>query len=490
MDIDFDSERRDEALRYLMERYPGRTAMVATVQTLRVRMAVRLAARALGFPPAELRRLTSCLPWSLGRTPLSQALERLPELKKSPLRREGRLVEAAEYLARLPFQVSVHLGGLLITPGDLFEFTPAALSPRGWPVAHLDKDDVDRLGLLKLDLLGLRMHTALRLAGRALAEEGAPLDLDRLPPGDPATYELLGRTETVGVFQVESPGQRALLGRLQPRNFDDLTAEISLFRPGPVEGNVVDPFIRRRDGLEEVVYAHPDLAPILAETHGLILYQEQVLRIVHVFAGLSYEEADQFRRTMTRDREPGRMEQLRCRFLDGAEARGRGRELAETVWTQVLVLAAYGFCKAHAASFAHLTYQSAYLKANHPRAFFLGLLNAGRVGSYPPGVLLNEARRCHVPVFGPHVNQSRPGYSAEGRGIRAGLMVIRGLGPALARKIVREREARGLFLTRDNFAARVPLPGRLPDVLERAGALDGLAERTPDLFEAAGVNPS
>ncbi|MEW5723629.1 MAG: DNA polymerase III subunit alpha [Thermodesulfobacteriota bacterium] len=485
VDLDFDSERRDEVVRYLFERFPGQAALVATVSTLGLRGAVRLAARALGRPPGELRGLTRCLPWSVKKMDLAGALAGLPELRTAPLKQDPELVRVASRLARLPFQTSVHLGGVLIAPGRVTDWTPTALSPKGFPVAHLDKDDLEALGLLKLDLLGLRTHTALRKAADLLSAQGRPLDLDNLPPDDPATYAMLRQADSLGVFQIESPGQRQLLGRLQPRRFPDLIAQISLFRPGPVSGNLVDPFVRRRLGLEPARPPHPSLAQILKETHGLIIFQEQVLKIVHAFAGLSYSQADVFRRTMTKDRGAKQMEELRRRFVEGAERRGHGRTRALEVFDHILALAAYGFCKAHAASFAHLTYQSAYLKAHSPQAFYVGLLSAGQVGAYPASVLLNEARRRGLPVFAPHVNTAGPGYEPREGGIQAPLTVIKGLGVGLARRIRAERDRGGLFRSREDFLSRVPLPARTVAVLDLAGALEGLEARRGELFPEA-----
>lgn len=485
VDIDFDSERRDEVIHYLMNRFPRQTAMVGTIHTLRVRSAVRLAARALGYSLGDIKRLSTCLPWSLRGYDLPTALEVLPELRDTPLRREARLVELACRLSRLPFQTSVHLGGVIIAPDDIAHWTPTGLSPKGLPVGQLDKDDVDALGLLKLDVLGLRMHTAIRKALEVLRQQGRVVRLEDLPLDDRRTYALLRRTDSLGVFQVESPGQRSLLGRLQPRLFSDLISEISLFRPGPVQGNIVDPFVRRRNGEEPPDVLHPALAPLLADTYGVLLFQEQVLRIAHVFAGLSYAEADAFRRAMTKDRKSRRMHLLEQRFLDGAEANGHDRDTAADVFRQLSALAAYGFCKAHAASFAHITYQSAYLKAHHPQAFYLGLLNAGQVGSYPASVILNEARRRGVPIYPPHVNRSGSAYAAEGRGIRAPLVVIHEVGPALAGRIAADRDRCGPFTSREHLARRLALPARTLDRLTLAGALEGLEEAPELLAEAA-----
>jgi DNA polymerase III alpha subunit len=239
---------------------------------------------------------------------------------------------------------------------------------------------------------------------------------------------------------------------------------------------MVDTFVRRRNGEEAVRIPHADLVPILAETYGVILFQEQVLRIVHSFAGWSYADADAFRRAMTKDRKAGKMDLLKREFIRGAMAKGHSRALAEEVFRQVAAFASFGFCKAHAASFAHITYQSAFLKAHYPQAFYLGLLNAGHVGSYPPSVILNEARRRGIPVYAPHLNASGLEYERDGSGIRAPLIVVNGVGPAMARRIVADRQRNGLFRSREDFLARLSLPDRIVEVLSRAGALDGLGE--------------
>jgi DNA-directed DNA polymerase III PolC len=483
IDVDFDSERRDEVIHYLLNMFSRRTAMVSTVSSFRIRSAVRLAARALGYPLNEIKRLSTCLPWSLRGHDLYAALETLPELRDAPIQNEKQLIYLAGKLTGLPFQCSVHLGGVIIAPGDIKSWTPVGRSPKGLPVGQLDKDDVEALGLLKLDLLGLRMHTAIAKTLEVLKDKGTFVELDRLPLDDRKTYALLRSTESVGVFQLESPGQRNLLGRLQPLHFGDLTAEISLFRPGPVEGNMVETYVRRRHGEESVEIPDPDLVPILVDTYGVILYQEQVLRVVHAFAGLSYAEADAFRRAMTKDRKSKKMELLQRRFMEGALSKGHSRRFAEDVFEQVAAFASYGFCKAHAASFAHITYQSAFLKAHHPQAFYLGLLNAGHVGSYPPYVILNEARRRGVPVYPPHVNASGVEYQAEGSGIRVPLVVVNGVGPAMARRIVADRKRRGAFRSLMDFLARLDLPDRIVEALSLAGALEGLEEQEWQLVQ-------
>jgi len=474
VDIDFDSERRNEVIEYVMEGFPRQTAMVATIQTFKCRSAVRLAARALGYSLREIDSLARCLPWSLRGSHLKEALATLPELRDASIQKETNLVELADRLVGLPCQSSVHLGGVIITPQEVTEWTPVQRSPKGLLVSHLDKDDVDALGLLKLDILGLRMHTAIGKALEVLKSQDIILPLGSLPVDDDATYSLLQTTQSVGVFQLESPGQRNLLGRLQPRVFSDLVAETSLFRPGPVEGNIVESYLKRRNGQEPVTYPHESLVPILQETYGVILFQEQVLRIAHVFAGLSYGEADAFRRAMTKDRKSGKMELLKRRFFEGARSLSHDDSLIEEVFVQVSAFASYGFCKAHAASFSNIIYQSAYLKAHYPQAFYVGLLNAGQVGSYPPFVILNEARRFGIPIYHPHINSSSLEYQPEGDGIRVPLTVVNGLGPATAQRIVANRERYGLFQSREDFIQRIPVPERVENALALAGAFEGL----------------
>jgi DNA-directed DNA polymerase III PolC len=487
IDIDFDSNRRDEVINHLMEMFPHQTAMVCTVLSFKARSAVRLTARAMGYPLDEIDRLSDCLPWSLRGGDLQNALEKLPELKDTPLRKDPLLVNIAAKIVGLPHQSSVHLGGVIIVPDNIKEWTPVGVSPKGMPVGQLDKDDVGALGLMKLDLLGLRTHTAIRKALEILWRKGISLDLDRMPLDDRDTYALLCDADSVGVFQLESPGQRNLLGRLQPRRFSDLIAEISLFRPGPVEGNIVEPYVRRRNNLEKVTILHRDLESVLGETYGVIVFQEQVLRIVNQFAGLPYAEADAFRRAMTKDRKSDKMQSLKQQFIQGAMEKGYTRGLAERAFRMVATFASFGFCKAHAASFAHITYQSAFLKAHHPQAFYLGLLNAGQVGSYPPRVILNEARRRGIPIYPPDVNASGLDYKAEGPGIRTPFAVVNGVGPAMSRRIVADRERRGPFLDRNDFLDRLSPPANVVATLSLAGAFDDLEDKPERIREVSNV---
>jgi DNA-directed DNA polymerase III PolC len=473
VDLDFDSVRRDEVIAYVMERYAGQAAMVATVPTFRARGAIRKLGRAFGYSYDKIDRLTSFVPYHLKSFQIETAAHTLPELKDTPLKEESELLRVAAKISGLPYQLSVHLGGVIIAPEDLAAWVPVEMSNKGFPVAQYDKDDVEALGLVKLDLLGLRMHTAIRRTLELLAGKGIFLDLDDIALDDEKTFRLLRTTETVGVFQVESPGQRQLLGRLQPKKFSDIIAEISLFRPGPMKGDMVTPYVERRRGKEPVRYPHRDLEPILEETYGVVLFQEQVLKIAHSIAGFSLAEADRLRRAMTKTRSTAEMEKIKHAFIQGAIRQGYSSKTAGDIFSMVASFAGYGFCKAHAASFAHITYQSAFLKAHYPLPFYLGLLNAGHVGSYPKSVILNEAKRRGCEVLGPHIHYSHQDYTAENNGIRMGLLAINGLGPKFSERILRERE-NGAFTSIKAFCLRVNLPQEIILRLSLAGAFLGL----------------
>ncbi len=473
VDLDFDSVRRDEVITYVMEKYAGKAAMVATIPTFRARGAIRKLGRAFGYSYDKINQLTTFLPYHLKSSQIEQASQSLPELKNTPLKDESELLRMAAKISGLPYQLSVHLGGVVIAPGELSSWVPVEMSNKGFPVAQYDKDDVEAMGLVKLDLLGLRMHTAIQKALDLLAEQGIFPDLDNIALDDEKTFRLLRTTETVGVFQVESPGQRQLLGRLQPKTFSDIIAEISLFRPGPMKGDMVTPYVKRRRGKEPVRYAHPDLKPSLKETYGVVLFQEQVLKIAHSIAGFSFAEADQLRRAMTKDRSSAEMERIKASFIQGALREGYSQKTAEKIFAMVASFAGYGFCKAHAASFAHITYQSAFLKAHYPFEFYLGLLNAGHVGSYPKSVILNEAKRRGFEVLGPHINYSGQDYTAENRGVRIGLLAINGLGPRFCEQILRQRE-NAPFVSIKEFCQRVNLPQEIILRLSLVGAFLGL----------------
>ncbi|MFF6782194.1 DNA polymerase III subunit alpha [Streptomyces sp. NPDC012510] len=417
IDIDVESARRLEVYRAIIDRFgTERVATVAMPETYRVRHAVRDVGAALSLDPADIDRIAKSFPHIRARDARA-ALEELPELRKLAGEKEryGRLWELVEALDALPRGVAMHPCGVLLSDSSLLARTPVMpTSGEGLPMSQFDKDDVEDLGLLKLDVLGVRMQSAM---AHAVAEveraTGKRVDLDALDfergPGDPATYRLIRSTETLGCFQIESPGQRDLVGRLQPAAFHDLVVDISLFRPGPVAADMVRPFIAARHGRAPVRYPHPDLEAPLNETYGVVVFHEQIIHIVDIMTGCGRDEADRVRRGLSDPESQGR---IRVWFAQHAAAKGYDAETIARTWEIVEAFGSYGFCKAHAVAFAVPTYQSAWLKTHHPAAFYAGLLTHDP-GMYPKRLLLADARRRGVPVLPVDVNRSAVAHRIE-----------------------------------------------------------------------------
>ncbi|MEU4094338.1 DNA polymerase III subunit alpha [Streptomyces sp. NPDC026673] len=411
IDIDVESARRLEVYRRILDRFGGeRVATVAMPETYRVRHAVRDVGAALGMDPEQTDRLAKAFPHIRARDARA-ALAELPELRQVAGEDHGRLWELVEALDALPRGVAMHPCGVLLSDAGLLDRTPVMpTSGEGFPMSQFDKDDVEDLGLLKLDVLGVRMQSAMAHALDEVERTGGGrIDLDRVPQGDPATYELIRSADTLGCFQIESPGQRDLVGRLQPSTFHDLVVDISLFRPGPVAADMVRPFIDARRGRTPVHYPHPHLEPVLRETHGVVVFHEQLIDIMCVMTGCDRAFADEARRALSDEARQGR---LRAWFADAARERGYSREVIRHTWEIVSAFGAYGFCKAHAVAFAVPTYQSAWLKAHHPAAFYAGLLTHDP-GMYPKRLLLADARRRGVPVLPLDVNRSGAAHRIE-----------------------------------------------------------------------------
>ncbi|MEU9184474.1 DNA polymerase III subunit alpha [Streptomyces sp. NPDC048484] len=417
IDIDVESARRIEVYRAIIGRFgTERVATVAMPETYRVRHAVRDVGAALSMDPADIDRIAKSFPHIRARDARA-ALEELPELR--PLAREirqegakyGRLWELVEALDALPRGVAMHPCGVLLSDASLLARTPVVpTSGEGLPMSQFDKEDVEDLGLLKLDVLGVRMQSAM---AHAVAEvertTGDRIDLDAVGEGDPATYRLIRSAETLGCFQIESPGQRDLVGRLQPATFHDLVVDISLFRPGPVAADMVRPFIEARHGRAPARYPHPDLEEALRSTYGVVVFHEQIIDIVAIMTGCGRAEADRVRRGLSDAESQGR---IRLWFAQHAAARGYDAEAIARTWEIVEAFGSYGFCKAHAVAFAVPTYQSAWLKAHHPAAFYAGLLTHDP-GMYPKRLLLADARRRGVPILPLDVNRSAVAHGIE-----------------------------------------------------------------------------
>jgi DNA polymerase III alpha subunit len=502
IDVDFDSDRRDEIIAWMEERFGiEQTAMTATVITYRVRSAIRDTAKVLGWPMDIVNRFSKAVPPYSGHS-LTEYRVRLERIcGSSPLL--DKLLEMTTELLGAPRHLGLHSGGMVLSRKALHHFSPVQVSANGVKVLQFDKDDVEALGLVKFDVLGLRMLATLSEADEMIHRHGmGPLDIDELSLDDTATFNMMRASQTLGVFQIESQGQLHLLAQHQPEDFSDLINEIALFRPGPLQSGMVHPFVRRRRGQEAVRYDHPLLEPLLRSTYGVIVYQEQVLEVAHKFAGMSLEEADEFRRLMSRFRDPGQMEGMRERFISGAMKNGVSHEIATKVFENVANFVGYGFCRSHAAAFAKTVYQSAYLKRHHSAAFLAAFMQH-RPGMYNLMTLEEEARRFGAPILLPDVNRSgfrydiepvvgsgrvkeeRGGYRAFGKGgpdvhgaprfaIRKPISSIQGISTEQAKAIVWERR-NGFYTSIRDLYERIAMPIDLYRNLARSGALDAFA---------------
>ncbi|MGW5178380.1 DNA polymerase III subunit alpha [Streptomyces sp. NPDC004082] len=487
IDIDVESARRIEVYRAIIGRFgTERVATVAMPETYRVRHAIRDVGAALSMDPADIDRIAKSFPHIRARDARA-ALDELPELRQLAGEKEkyGRLWELVEALDALPRGVAMHPCGVLLSDASLLARTPVVpTSGEGLPMSQFDKEDVEDLGLLKLDVLGVRMQSAM---AHAVAEveraTGDAVDLDAVPQGDPATYRLVQSTETLGCFQIESPGQRDLVGRLQPATFHDLVVDISLFRPGPVAADMVRPFIEARHGRAPARYPHPDLEEPLKGTYGVVVFHEQIIDIVDIMTGCGRDEADRVRRGLSDPESQGR---IRFWFAQHAAAKGYDAETIARTWEIVEAFGSYGFCKAHAVAFAVPTYQSAWLKAHHPAAFYAGLLTHDP-GMYPKRLLLADARRRGVPILPLDVNRSAVAHRIElvseyrgvrnVWGVRLALSDVHGISEAEAARIADGQPYASLLDFWERARPSRPLAQRLAQV----GALDAFGANRRDL---------
>jgi DNA polymerase III subunit alpha len=491
IDTDLCSRRREMVIRHVFETYgQDHVAMVATVNRFRERSSLRETARAFGLAPAQVKALADALPhrgWGPPGdepqpedTPLDGLPPGFAALAATPAGAGHRpMLQLAARMLGLPRHLSVHPGGVVISPGPLTDLAPIQVSASGMPIVQFDLGSVARLGLAKIDLLGIRGLTVLGDIAAALAPAQlggeSPLSvLDAIPDDDGPTQELLRTGRTIGCFQVESPGMRATLREVNASSVDDIMVALALYRPGPLSGGLKDAFVRRHLGKEPVTHLHPALASLLGDTYGVILYQEQVLRLAHELAGLSLADSDLLRRAMSHFDPGQQMQTLRQRFLAGAEARhGVPADVAERVWELMAAFAGYGFPKAHAASYALVAWRAAWCKAHFP-AIFMAAVLANWGGYYSQRVYLTEARRLSLRLQPPHINHAQDEFSVahidgEPR-LVMGLSQVRELSGRTRRRIIRQRP----FTSLVDFVARADPRPLEAENLVRVGALDGL----------------
>ena len=412
IDLDVESARRLDAYRIIFDAYGAeRTACVCMMETYRARSAIRDVAAAMSLPPDEIGAIAKAFPHIRAKH-ITAALSELPELRRSRVNTEqlATIFNIAEQLDGLPRHVAMHPCGVLLSDRTLLDRTAVQASAEGFPLSHLDKDDAEIAGVIKLDVLGVRMQSAM---AHTLAEiertTAEKIDIDAMPRDDEATYAMIGRSDTLGCFQIESPGQRELVKKMAPRDVADLIVDISLFRPGPVNSDMITPFLRARHGLAEPRYPDEKLREALQETGGVVVFHEQVLRIIDVLTGCGLAEADLVRRHLSA---PGGPERTAPWFRAKADIRGFDPETIERVWEVVSAFGGFGFCKAHAAAFAIPVYQSAWLKRHHPAAFYAGVLTHDP-GMYPKRVIIGDARLSGVQVLPVDVNASSGEWRTE-----------------------------------------------------------------------------
>ena len=503
IDVDFEHERREEVIQYIYEHYGRhRAALAATLITYRPRSAIRDVGKALGLDPDLVDLLAKSMAWWDKRSKLEARLEAAGVDPQSRIARQFLFL--VNEILTFPRHLSQHVGGFVISAGPLAELVPienAAMADR--TVIQWDKDDLEALNLLKVDVLGLGMLTAIRktlalLGGLYRPRAGfSPSTIAEIPAEDPETYAMLQQADSLGVFQVESRAQMSMLPRLKPESFYDLVIEVAIVRPGPIQGNMVHPYLRRRQGLEPVDYANDAVRKVLERTLGIPIFQEQVIELAMVAAGFTAGEADQLRRAMAAWRRRGGLEQFEEKLVTGMLERGLDRDFAERVFEQIKGFGEYGFPESHAASFALLVYVSAWLKRHEPAAFYCGLLNSLPMGFYSPSQIIQDAVAHGIEVLPADVQKGGWDYRLEPPAkpiprhrnaqpaLRLGLRQVKGMGEEAARRI----EAAQPFRDIDHLHGECDLDDGMLTALARAGTLKSLSgHRYQAHWDAAGVD--
>jgi DNA polymerase-3 subunit alpha len=493
IDVDFCFVRRDEVIRYVREKYGAdRVAQIITFGTLKGKQAIKDVGRVLDFTFAETDRITKLYPEpKQGKDfPLAKALEMEPKLVEiqNSGEREKRLFDLALRLEGLLRNCSKHAAGIVISPRPLTQDVPLWVDKDGAVVTQYTFTDVEAIGLIKFDFLGLKNLTLIANIVRLIAQSrGTTINLDELPLDDAATYKVLQDGDTIGVFQAESGGMRRMLAQLRPSCFADVVAALALYRPGPLDSGMVEQFIKRKHGQEPIKYLHPTLEPILKDTYGVIVYQEQVMQIAQALAGYTLGDADNLRRAMGK-KKADEMAKERKAFLTGVAARGTADPaLAEAIFDQMETFAAYGFNKSHSAAYAVITYQTAYLKAHYRVEFLAGLLSLEAGDADSTFKNFAECREHGIQVLAPDVNESREDFTVVGDAIRFGLGAVKGVGSKAIEAVIAARDEAGPFTSLHDFCLRVRgqvVNRKVLESLIACGALDSIERNRARLWTA------
>ncbi|UCD56926.1 MAG: DNA polymerase III subunit alpha [Candidatus Hydrogenedentota bacterium] len=487
IDIDFCYERRGEIINYVIEKYnKDNVAQIITFGTMAARAAIRDVGRALGIPYGRVDHIAKLVPYELNIT-LKDAIARVPELQEHMEQdpEVAQLLEIARALEGVARHASTHAAGVVISPRPIYEFAPLYQSGNGDITTQYSMTNLEEIGLLKMDFLGLKTLTVIDQTLLMIKQlRGVEIDIDDIPLDDAATFGLLNNAQTLGVFQLESAGMRDLARKVGINSFDDLVAVVALFRPGPM--HMLPDYIKRKHGEIPIEYDAPSLEPILRETYGVMLYQEQVMKIASELGGFSLSEADILRKAMGK-KEPAVMERTREAFIDGAARNNIRRDAAEGIYKKMAQFAGYGFNKSHSAAYALIAYQTAYLKANYPVEYMAALLSS-EMGNTPKlATYIEECRRMSIPVLAPDINRSHLKFTVADGEIRFGLAAVKNVGENAILVVIEERLNGGPFKSLFDFCARVDsrlVNKRVIESLVKCGAFDALGVARSRLFGA------
>lgn len=489
IDVDFCINGRDRVIKYVVEKYgKENVAQIVTFGTLKAKAAIKDVGRALGIGYAETDRVAQLVPAPRQGFdyPLPEALKMEPRLKEYAENEGKELISLALTLEGLTRHTSTHAAGVVIGSQPLIELLPMMVDKDGNDVTQFSMKYVEKIGLVKFDFLGLKtltvIHAALKLI---LDSRGERLNLEKLALNDQKTFALLCAGNTTGVFQLESTGITEMTVRLKPNCFDDLVATLALYRPGPLDAGMVDHYINRKHGREKVTYLHPLMESVLADTYGIMLYQEQIMQLARELAGYSLAEADLLRKAMGK-KDPEEMAKQRVYFTNGAQKRGLSAKLATEIFDQMETFARYGFNRSHSAAYAMISYRTAYLKAHYPVEFMAALMSLEMGDSDKTLKNLNECRKSSIAVLPPDVNESVAGFSVHKGKIRYGLEALKGIGEKAVLSILRVREEQGVFADFEDLVERVDpqsINRRVLESLIKCGAFDFAGKTRRELFE-------
>jgi len=481
IDIDFSDRGRDKVIDYVTNKYgQDNVSQIITFGTLAARGVVRDVGRVMGIPYAEVDKIAKMIPFKVGQT-IAGAMEEEPDIGRLAKTDEkvSTLLEYSMTLEGLARHTSIHAAGVVIAPEPLVEHVPLFKSNKDEITTQYDMKGVEDIGLLKMDFLGLRTLTVIADTVQMIKEKhGVDIDLDKVPLDDEKVYELFGNGNTIGIFQFESSGMQDYLKKLHPESLDDLAAMNALYRPGPLDSGVINLYIDRKQGREKIEYLHPDMEPILKNTFGVIVFQEQVLQLASKLAGFSLGKADILRKAMGK-KIAKLMAQMKKDFINGCVENGISKKMAREIFHQIEKFARYGFNKSHSVGYAYLAYQTAYLKAHYPREFMAALMTSEMGNTDRIIILKEECRNMEIEILPPDINRSYANFNVEGDSIRFGLAAIKNVGMNAVSKIIEEREANGEFKSIFDFTSRCDLSSinkRTIESMVMAGALDSVGK--------------